>query len=325
MKEKTCEICDKRFIPKANTVGRFCSISCTGKGRTTQSKVDPFISMERFEYNLSPKKCRFCSSQLSYEKRKNLFCNSSCSASYNNKFISKKSKLKRKNTYKNKANIKYTHTTLSISKITGKLYNSKYHSGTWHDNNRYKSALRLSQMFNFKLGTPTTEANIIESIEKITHMYHIERISPFAIQKLFNNTDKSNFTTWFSLIGIEKQEYIEKTHWKGKPRIKNECGIFWSTYRRKSTFSFSDDQIRRINGYDLFIKNGIYNHRDNPNGVVKDHMVSKKFGFDNNIDPQIIGHPANCEFLTNSDNCRKNYYCSITLEELMRRIELWRF
>lgn len=36
------------------------------------------------EYNENPSKCTYCDSALSYDKRKNKFCGSSCSATYNN-------------------------------------------------------------------------------------------------------------------------------------------------------------------------------------------------------------------------------------------------
>lgn len=36
------------------------------------------------KYNLNPKKCRCCGAPISYEKRKNNFCNSSCAATYHN-------------------------------------------------------------------------------------------------------------------------------------------------------------------------------------------------------------------------------------------------
>ena len=36
------------------------------------------------KYLNNPKKCRYCNNILSYEKRNNTFCNSSCSASFNN-------------------------------------------------------------------------------------------------------------------------------------------------------------------------------------------------------------------------------------------------
>jgi len=44
------------------------------------------LKLERInQYNTNPKICKYCNSVLSYEDRNKKFCNSSCSASYNNK------------------------------------------------------------------------------------------------------------------------------------------------------------------------------------------------------------------------------------------------
>ena len=52
-------------------------------------------------------------------------------------------------------------------------------------------------------------------------------------------------------------------------------------------------------------------------------MVSVKYGFLNNIDPQIIAHPANCKLMIQKENTSKYSKSSITLEELLIRIEAW--
>jgi len=52
-------------------------------------------------------------------------------------------------------------------------------------------------------------------------------------------------------------------------------------------------------------------------------MVSVDYGWRNNIDPSIISHPANCKLLIHSDNFKKGTDCSISLEELQRRIAEW--
>ena len=79
-------------------------------------------------------------------------------------------------------------------------------------------------------------------------------------------------------------------------------------------------------GLDLIREFGWYkakNNGDNPFGVSRDHMVSIKYGFDNEIDPKIISHPANCELILQRDNSRKNSKNSLTLEELIIRIDNW--
>ena len=47
-----------------------------------------------FDYFKNPKYCRFCGKKIPYEKRRNNYCNHSCSAKFNNKFkIGKKTNL----------------------------------------------------------------------------------------------------------------------------------------------------------------------------------------------------------------------------------------
>ncbi len=52
-------------------------------------------------------------------------------------------------------------------------------------------------------------------------------------------------------------------------------------------------------------------------------MLSKDFGFENLIDPYIISHPANCNLLQQNDNSSKGSKNSLTLDELLKRIEAW--
>lgn len=72
---------------------------------------------------------------------------------------------------------------------------------------------------------------------------------------------------------------------------------------------------------------GVFNTRNNKNttGCVRDHLLSRRYGFDNNIDPDIISHPANCEIVLNTENIRRAHTNDnlITLEELLERIENW--
>ena len=51
-----------------------------------------------------------------------------------------------------------------------------------------------------------------------------------------------------------------------------------------------------------------------------DHKYSIYDGFKNNIDPKIIGHYKNLECISESENLKKNRNSSITLEELLTKI-----
>ena len=52
-------------------------------------------------------------------------------------------------------------------------------------------------------------------------------------------------------------------------------------------------------------------------------MFSIKRGFELNIPPYIISHPANCQLLLQSENFLKKDNCSISLDNLCERIDVW--
>jgi len=68
---------------------------------------------------------------------------------------------------------------------------------------------------------------------------------------------------------------------------------------------------------------GWYHHKNNKNGIDRDHMISVNYGFTNNIDPYIISHPANCKLIHHKYNQIKGTKCSLSIEELKIRIENW--
>ena len=75
----TCRICQTLFKPKEGTKGIYCSKECVDSKKNSREK-----------YLSSPKKCKTCSAILPYEKRINVFCNPSCSATYNNQYMIRK-------------------------------------------------------------------------------------------------------------------------------------------------------------------------------------------------------------------------------------------
>lgn len=65
------------------------------------------------------------------------------------------------------------------------------------------------------------------------------------------------------------------------------------------------------------------NRGNNLNGISMDHMLSIREGFDLNVDPELIKHPANCELMQQYKNSKKRTKSSITLDELKNRINSW--
>lgn len=97
-------------------------------------------------------------------------------------------------------------------------------------------------------------------------------------------------------------------------------------YRIQCRFQFNLSDFRDEFDFDLITENGWYkakNHGNNLKGVSRDHMFSIKRGYEMQIDPYLISHPANCELMLQTDNFRKLTDCSITKEKLVERVEDW--
>ena len=97
-------------------------------------------------------------------------------------------------------------------------------------------------------------------------------------------------------------------------------------YRNQCSFKFGISSYPDEFNFNLIKENGWYkakNHGNNLSGVSRDHMYSGKEGFMNKIDPYLISHPANCQLLVHSKNVSKYDNCSITFEELKKRVDNW--
>ena len=93
----------------------------------------------------------------------------------------------------------------------------------------------------------------------------------------------------------------------------------YARYRYECRFKITATNISLIKGYDLLLNRGVYSTA-NTAGVVKDHMISVKYGFDNKIDPLVIGHISNCQFISYAENAKKSSNCSRSLDSLLEEI-----
>lgn len=107
-------------------------------------------------------------------------------------------------------------------------------------------------------------------------------------------------------------------------RICNKCKFYYyNVYRFKCNFDFDIDQYINLIDSSLIESFGRYspsNKGNNINGVSKDHIFSVKQGYMLSIDPAIIKHPANCQFIQHKNNQIKNIKSDITLIELFDKI-----
>lgn len=111
-----------------------------------------------------------------------------------------------------------------------------------------------------------------------------------------------------------KREY-ERKHMSKYQKYYRDCQFKFNLSDYPNEFDFS-----LIENYGWYKAK---NRGDNLNGVSRDHMISVRYGYDNNISPDIISHPANCRLMRHNDNVSKHSKCSITIDELLTRIEHW--
>lgn len=98
-------------------------------------------------------------------------------------------------------------------------------------------------------------------------------------------------------------------HWID-PKDKSDYEIYFS----------EADWVKPM--WDLFenVNGNIFNSFSNPNGLVRDHILSRKDGFELGIWPEILRHPCNCQLLTNSQNSSKRRNSWLTFNELSDKI-----
>ena len=130
------------------------------------------------------------------------------------------------------------------------------------------------------------------------------------------------------LISIRKCKFcgIDKPILKRKS-ICNDCATnYYKVYRPLCEFDFNvynykdEFELSLINEYGWYSPT---NKKNNLNGVSKDHIYSVHDGFKNNVDYEIIKHPANCQLMKHIDNNKKKCQSLITLNELLERIKKW--
>lgn len=236
------------------------------------------------QYNLNPKRCARCSNPLEYQKQhSNQFCSNSCSAQTHNAKRGARSEETR---------LRISKTLKSKDKKTSLLCKISFcvicHSVI---KNRYGKVCSRSCQ------------------NKMTSQ-----------QRLQHPVKMSQETEW-------KRRYALYCHYADVPvsfdefkTKKQNDETAWTLYRKQCRFLFRAklSVLEKVKGYDL-LKNSNPVYRE----YSLDHMLSVSYGFYNDVDPTIIAHPANCEVLTISENSRKGSSCSITLEELKKRINDW--
>lgn len=99
----------------------------------------------------------------------------------------------------------------------------------------------------------------------------------------------------------------------------------YCVYRVLTNFNFDVNYYPTEFDINLIEQLGWYKTYDNLNlnGVSMDHIYSVRSGYDNNINPYILSHPANCRIITQRTNSSKGMRCDITIDELLEKIKIF--
>ena len=81
----------------------------------------------------------------------------------------------------------------------------------------------------------------------------------------------------------------------------------------------------RVEGEELILlkKYGVFSNATNHGGVVRDHGLSRKEGFDQGISPVLLRHPVNCRIILHRDNVSRRFTKKdfLTKDQLFKLIE----
>lgn len=184
---------------------------------------------------------------------------------------------------------------------------------------KVKHALRKICSIVLSKPIDNTTLDDIEQVKSIFQSFIDSGSSPKQIQEIYNlkYTDFGMFMK--RCLGM-----TIKTHRAALQNFHIKNGTLLSDvklrYKTDAAFKFSLHNLPFIPGIDKLTELGMFHPTKNPSGLVKDHMVSLEYGYQNNINPDIIAHSANCRLITNMENITKGSDCSISLEQLMERI-----
>lgn len=119
-------------------------------------------------------------------------------------------------------------------------------------------------------------------------------------------------------------KYSEKQQLRHKKARENRPALI--NYRKDCAFNFNLADYPEEFDFTLIEQFGWYkpkNKGNNLSGVSRDHLVSVRYGFDNNLPPEHLAHPANCALMQHGDNVSKGIKNSISYEDLLKRIDIW--
>jgi hypothetical protein len=243
-------------------------------------------------------------------KNNNVYCSTSCRSVYVNKYLRDYKKVsetfknkridKEKEYYTNPKKCKECNLVIDYDKKLNTFcsnscsttYTNKRREHTWGDNIRKGISEYL------------VREGIVENLESVG-----------KYKKICKGCGKNFITSSYNLKYCEqecKKEY----------RRKNMSE--YQKYKLDTHFKFSLNEYPKEFDFELVKEHGWYspsNKNNNLYGVSRDHMLSVMEGFESDINPFLLAHPANCKLITQRKNSTKHKKSSLTIKELKEKIK----
>lgn len=345
-----CTICNKDFYTEKRRINKFlngkiknlyCSKSCA-----FEAAKKP---VEKHESYYCEKCGKLVDSEQYYGSGR--FCCKSCSMSYSSSFVSLEDKRKNfipaREKYKQiKANEKskfiindfYTLIEYLKKWNPSDLIRMKYMSRTTYRNlnENYDLSSYTSQYITNRLSTinfcrtvlqkPIENGSItIDDFKLVQQIIqdHIlrDKLTSQEIGILYNYPKDANpfLRHCIKVKLLSPGEAIHENHMRKTGHLATPQDEYYRQVRFKIPYAL----WKYLPGWDLYLRHGIYDPVNNPNGVDRDHIVSRSYGWKHDIDPYLIRHPANCQFLIHNINCKKYVSCSMTVTQLIERAQMF--
>lgn len=259
------------------------------------------------------KTCRNCNTDIL--NKENVFCSKSCAATYNNKLRTQESRDKQRESVSRTLKFKFS----LIPKVP------KVKPKDIRDPNLIplkKVAIRkYTGIFLKKDPNYITYDDVELFKECLIHELWVNKLTPQDINiKLEMN--HSGFDMFIrKCLDLKVPTHKERGTW-AKEKY-NEHRTEREIYYSKCKFNFDPYAYPQLPGFELLKDHSFYHPVTNKNGLTRDHMISRNYGWENKIDPSLLAHPANCALMFMSENASKNNRISLTLEELKERIVYW--
>lgn len=254
---------------------------------------------------MNKKYCNFCNKWVEFDRHVEWMSHRRLCSPYTNKKISESVRK-----YCNKVNPISAYVLKCIR--CGNIYvleltKKKYEKGKYRKHCSY-------QCSNSRVQTP-------EMNESRRKKIAIKKICPVC--KNIHRRARTKFCSNICKSKYDEIRKIEKVRLRSiQIQYKNEI----TNYRWRCTFRFDITNYPDKFDLSLIDKYGWYtSHGDNRNvsGISRDHMVSVKYGYEHDIDPNVLSHPANCKLMTHSKNSSKSSDNLMNIGELLTKIKLW--